>query len=155
MKHPFKALAFRFSPFGALLVAAQSLPNVLWALFPPDLNRLDGNASSILFIEYGEHILGVAIVILMVLLVNTARTEKLLSGWAIAAYAVVALYWVCWVFYFAEIQPNLVIYAMVVLPPVAFALAGINKGVWPISLAAALFLVFHLLVALENFPLGG
>ena len=154
MKNPFRALTFRFSLFGTLIAAAQSLPNILWAAFPPPLNRLDGTASSVAFIEYGEHILGVLIVGLLLFLANRNRPdEPLLGSWAVGAYTAIVGYWLCWVCYFLGIQPDFVIYAMVVLPPVAFFCAGMAKKVWPVSAAAGLFLVFHLLVAAENFPL--
>ncbi|MCL2508733.1 MAG: hypothetical protein FWF05_06115 [Oscillospiraceae bacterium] len=151
-----KNLSIRFSYYGTLIVLLQSLPNIIWALFPPSLNRLEGNASSVPFIEYGEHILGVAIVILLLFLVNKTAPNKILrSAPAIASYAAIALYWLCWALYFAGVQPNAVIYAMVVLPPAAFFCAGLAEKVWPVSAASAVFLAFHLAVALENFPLGG
>ena len=154
MRNPFKALTLRFSFFGAMIVATQSLPNIIWAIFPPKINRLDGNTSSIAFIEYGEHILGVAIVILLLFLMNKTQLNKLLrNAWAIAAYIAIALYYCCWAFYFAGAQTNLIIYSMVVLPPVAFFSAGAAKKVWLISFTAIVFLVFHLLVAVENFPI--
>ncbi len=56
--------------------------------------------------------------------------------------------------YLAGIQPLPVIYAMVILPPIAFFSAGIAGRIWPVSVASVVFMVFHLLVALENFPLG-
>jgi hypothetical protein len=49
-------------------VALQALPNIVWTLFPPSIDPLAGNASTIPLIEYGEHILGVAIVILLLFL---------------------------------------------------------------------------------------
>ena len=149
-----KNLRLRFSYFGALIVAAQALPNVLWALFPPAQNRLEGNVSSVPLIEYGEHILGVAIVILLLFLVNKSVPNRLhRSAPAIISYAAIALYWLCWGFYFAGVQSNAVLYPMVILPPVAFFCAGLAGKVWPTAAASAVFLVFHLLVALENFPL--
>ena len=156
MKRLFKHLELRFSPFGALIVSAQALPNILWVLFPPETNRLAGNVSSVAFIEYGEHVLGVAIVILLLLLRNRERPETLPRGASsLAAYVAIALYWVCWALYFAGVQANPVLYLMVVLPPVAFFLAGVAQRVWPISAASVVFLVFHLLVALENYPVFG
>jgi len=150
-----KNLRVRFSAFGALIAALQALPNILWALFPPAVNRLDGNASSVPFIEYGEHILGVAIVILLLFLVNKTVPNKLhRSAPAMISYAAIALYWLCWALYFTGVQLNAVLYAMVLLPPAAFFCAGLAERVWPVSAASAVFLVFHLLVALENFPLG-
>ena len=149
-----KNLRIRFSYFGTLIVAAQALPNIIWALFPPAQNRLEGNVSSVPFIEYGEHILGVLIVILLLFLVNKTMPNKLhRSAPAIVSYIAIALYWLCWGFYFAGVQSNIVLYPMVILPPVAFFCAGLAGKVWPTSAASAVFLVFHMLVALENFPL--
>ncbi len=151
-----KNLRVRFSVFGFTIAALQLLPNIVWALFPPAINRLEGNASSVPLIEYGEHILGAAIVALLLFLVNfTVPNRVHRNAPAILAYCGVALYWLCWALYFGGIQPNAVIYAMVSLPPAAFFSAGIAEKVCPISAASALFLVFHLLVALENFPIGG
>jgi hypothetical protein len=130
------------------------LPNIIWAVWPPTPNALEGNASSIPFIEYGEHILGVAIVVLLLFLVNKTLARKSpLGGWAISGFIAIALYWLCWMLYFTGVQPYPVIYAMVILPPFAFICAGIAEKVWPVSAASALFLVFHLLVAFENFPI--
>jgi hypothetical protein len=42
---------------------------------------------------------------------------------------------------------------MVVLPPIAFFFAGIAEKVYPISVASVIFLIFHLAVVLENFPI--
>lgn len=56
--------------------------------------------------------------------------------------------------YYCTVQPLSVIYAMVVLPPIAFFCAGVAEKVYPISAVSIVFLVFHLLVALENFPIG-
>ena len=151
-----KNLHIRFSVFGCMIAALQLLPNLIWALFPPVVNRLQGNASSVLFLEYGEHILGTAIVILLLFLVNSTVPNKIHCNVpAILAYSGIALYWLCWVLYFCGIQPNAVIYAMVILPPAAFFCAGLAEKVYPISAVSALFLVFHLLVALENFPIRG
>ena len=74
-----------------------------------------------------------------------------LFGALIVAYFVIAFYWGCWVLYFAGVQTDLVIYSMVVLPPLVFFSAGVAEKVWPIPITAIVFLVFHLLVALENF----
>jgi len=133
----------------------QALPNIIWALFPPSVNSLDGNASSVLVIEYGEHILGVAIVIMLLFLLRCGQDKTLPKGMtAIAAYAAIGLYWICWILYFYAVQPLPIIYAMVVLPPIAFFFAEAAKRVYPISEVSAVFLVFHLLVTLENFPVG-
>ena len=107
-----------------------------------------------MIIEYGEHILGVAIVVLLLFLVNKSQKQGIPGNrWAIAGFVAIALYWLCWMLYFVGVQPYLVIYTMVILPPVAFFSAGIAEKVWPVSVASAVFLVFHLLVALENFPI--
>ncbi len=150
-----KNLRLGFSPYGLLIATLQLLPNIIWALFPPALNRLEGNASSVPFIEYGEHILGVTIVILLVFLVNRTQTRIIpRNSFTIASFAAIALYWLCWGLYFSGIQPNAVIYAMVILPPLAFFCAGIAEKVVPISVISVVFLAFHLSVALENYPLG-
>jgi len=151
-----KNLRIRFSYFGVLIVALQAFPNIIWALFPPALNRLEGNASSVPFIEYGEHILGVAIVVLLLFLVNKTVPNKFhRTALAIISYIAIALYWLCWAMYFAGVQYNAVLYPMVLLPPLAFFCAGLTEKVWPISAASAAFLVFHTMVALENYPMGG
>ena len=148
-------LRIRFSLYGLLIVILQALPNILWALWPPVPNALEGNASSVPFIEYGEHILGVTIVIMLLFLVNKTHTRIIPMGsWAIATLIAIALYWFCWTLYFTGTQPYPVIYAMVILPPAAFFSAGVAEKVWPISAASVIFLIFHLLVALENFPIG-
>ena len=149
-----KSIRIHFSMYGLLIAILQAAPNIIWALWPPAKNALKGNVSSIAFIEYGEHILGVAIIILLVFLVSTSQAKGLpKSRWTSVSFITVALYWLCWMLYFAGVQPIPVIYTMVVLPPVTFFSAGISKKVWLISVAAAVFLVFHLLVALENFPI--
>jgi hypothetical protein len=151
-----KNLRIRLSLYGLLIVALQSLPNIIWALFPPAVNPLEGNASSVPFIEYGEHILGVSIVILLIFLVQRGQEKTLPKGkTAIIAYAAIGLYWLCWVLYFCTIQPLPVIYAMVVLPPIAFFCAGLAEKAYPVSAISTAFAVFHLLVAFENFPIGG
>lgn len=150
-----KNLRIGFSLYGLLIVALQSLPNIIWALWPPNPNMLEGNQSSVLFIEYAEHILGVAIVVLLLFLVNETQTPEIPHGnWTVAGFIAITLYWLCWALYFAGIQSNPVIYAMVILPPVAFFSAGVAEKIWPISVVSSVFLVFHLLVAFENFPLG-
>ena len=150
-----KELRIRFSPFGFIIVALQLLPNIVWALFPPAVNTLEGNASSVPFIEYGEHILGVVIVVLLLFLVNRTQDKIIPSGWFTRiSFAVIALYLLCWILYFCTFQPLPVIYAMVILPPVAFFCAGAAEKVYPISAVSVLFLAFHLSVALENFPIG-
>ena len=144
-----------FSLYGLIIVALQSAPNIVWALFPPSVNSLAGNASSVPVIEYGEHVLGVAIVILLLFLVRRGQEKRLpKSKTAIVAYVIIGLYWLCWFLYFRAIQPLPIIYAMVVLPPIAFFCAGIAEKVYPISGASVAFLVFHSMVALENFPIG-
>ena len=152
-----KNIRIGFSAFGLLVAALQALPNIVWALFPPTPDALNGNASSSPFIEYGEHILGVAIVVLLVFLVNRRNTYKLVPRGvpAIICFAAIALYWGCWALYYAGIQANPVLYAMVLLPVTAFFLAGVAEKVYPISAVSAAFFVFHALVALENFPIRG
>lgn len=149
-----KKIKIGFSLYGLLIVALQSLPNIVWVLWPPASNALEDNASSVPFIEYGEHILGVSVVVLLLFLVNRTRTSKIPHGkWTAAGFIAIALYWLCWVLYFAGIQPVPVICAMVILPPAAFFCAGTAEKIWPIPAASTAFLAFHLLVALENFPL--
>jgi len=149
-----KGLRIRFSFYGFLIVLLQALPNIVWALWPPTPNALEGNVSSSPFIEYGEHILGVAIVVFLVFLVNKAQKQKVPGNrWAKAGFVAIAFYWLCWMLYFAGVQPYPVIYAMVVLPPIAFFCAGVAEKVWPISIASMFFFVFHMFVALENFPI--
>jgi len=150
----FRNIRIRFSLYGLLIVLLQSLPNIIWVLWPPTPNAFAGNASSSPFIEYGEHILGVAIVVLLLFLVSSAKRQKIMeSRWGIASLVFIAMYWLCWMLYFAGVQPYPVIYAMVILPPFAFFSAGIAVRVWLISVASTAFLVFHILVALENFPI--
>lgn len=151
-----KNLRISFSLYGLIIAVLQLIPNIIWALFPPTVNTLEGNASSIPFIEYGEHILGVAIVVLLTFLVCKEQ-EKVIpkGGFAIAGFTAIALYWMCWALYFCSVQPLPVIYAMVILPPVAFFCAGIAEKVYPISVVSAVFLAFHIAVALENFPIFG
>ncbi|MDR1209317.1 MAG: hypothetical protein LBK41_03230 [Clostridiales bacterium] len=146
-----RKLRLGFSPYGLLIVSLQALPNIVWALWPPIPDALNGNASSVPFVEYGEHVLGVAIVVMLLFLVG----ERARGGWAAGGFAGIALYWLCWALYYAGIQPNPVIYAMVILPPAAFFCAGMAERVWPVAAASALFLAFHLTVALENFPVMG
>jgi hypothetical protein len=151
-----KNLRIGFSLYGLIIVVLQALPNIVWALFPPAVNILEGNASSVPFIEYGEHILGVAIVILLLFLVQRGHEKALPKNKAaIAAYAAIGLYWLCWVLYFCFVQPLPVIYAMVVLPPIAFFCASVAENVYPISVVSTVFLVFHLLVVMENLPIWG
>ena len=148
-----KNLRIGFSLYGLIIALLQALPNIVWALFPPAINTLEGNASSVTFIEYGEHILGVAIVILLVFLVQKGQEKTIpKNGFAVASFAAIALYWLCWALYFCAVQPLPVVYAMVILPPTAFFCAGIAERVYPISAVSVVFLGFHLAVALENFP---
>jgi hypothetical protein len=151
-----KNLRIGFSLYGLIIAVLQLIPNIIWALFPPAVNTLEGNASSIPFIEYGEHILGVAIVILLTFLVCKGQ-EKIIpkGGFAIAGFAAIALYWLCWILYFCSVQTLPVIYAMVILPPIAFFCAGIAEKVYPISAVSVVLLAFHLTTALENFPIFG
>ena len=53
---------------------------------------------------------------------------------------------------YPAVQPLPIIYAIVVLPPITFFCAGVSKRVYPISGISAVFFLFHLLAALENFP---
>ena len=150
-----KNLRVGFSLYGLIIVSLQAFPNIIWALFPPMVNALAGNASSVPFIEYGEHILGVAIVILLLFLVRRGEEKHIPKGKAAAvAYVAIGLYWVAWILYFCAVQPIPMLYAMVALPPIAFFCAGIAERVYPISVVSAVFFVFHLLVALENYPIG-
>lgn len=149
-----KNLRIGFSLYGLIIVMLQSLPNIVWALFPPALNTLEGNTSSVPFIEYGEHILGVVIVVLLLFLVCRGQEKAVPKNKAaIIGFVAIALYWLCWVLYFCSVQPLPVIYAMVALPPAAFFCAGIAEKVYPISAVSVVFLAFHLTVALENFPI--
>ena len=151
-----KNLRLGFSPFGFIIVILQAIPNIVWALFPPSLNTLEGNASSIPFIEYGEHILGVAIVVLLLLAVSREQGKTIpMNRYSKIAFLAIALYWCCWILYFCAYQPLSVIYAMVILPPIAFFCAGLAEKVYPISVVSVLFLLFHLAVAMKNFPIAG
>lgn len=149
-----KNLRIRLSFYGLLIVSLQLLPNVIWALFPPTINRLQGTASSILIIEYGEQISRVAIIVLLLFLVNKTVPNVIHRNRpALVGFIAIALYWVFWVLYFNGIQPNAVIYAMVILPGVAFFSAGLAAKVWPVLAASVAFIVFHLLMTLKSFPI--
>ncbi|MCL2698489.1 MAG: hypothetical protein FWE74_10485 [Oscillospiraceae bacterium] len=147
-----KNLCIGFSPFGTLIAGLQLLPNIIWALFPPAINTLEGNASSNLFIEYGEHVLGVSIVILLVFLVNKTQKKFTVKSVPVCVcFTAIGFYWLCWILYFCAVQPLPLIFAMVVLPPIAFFCAGIAKKVYLISVVSTVFLIFHITVATENF----
>lgn len=149
-----KDVRLGFSRFGFLVAVLQLLPNVIWVLLPAEPNILTTNASVKPFLEYGEHMLGVAIIMMLLFLVGETDRELIPRGrTATFAFGAILLYWFCWILYYAGMQGNLVLYSMVVLPPVAFFLAGLAKKVSIISVTALLFVVFHVLVTLENFPL--
>ena len=46
-----KDLHTGFCLYGLIITALQAIPNIIWALFPPAVNSLEGNASSVPFIE--------------------------------------------------------------------------------------------------------
>ena len=141
--------------YGLIIVASQALPNIVWALCPPEVNVLDSNVSTVAFIEYGEHIMGAAIVVLLLFLVSRGHEKTIPKNkFSTVSFAAIALYWLCWVLYFCAVQPLPVIYAMAALPPVAFFCAGVAEKVYPISVVSAVFLTFHMAVALENFPIS-
>jgi len=149
-----KNLRLGFSLYGVIIAVLQMIPNIIWALFPPSKNRLEGNVSSNMIIEYGEHILGVSIIILLIFLVVKGQEFKLPKNkWAHFSYIGIAIYWLCWVLYFMHIQYLPIIYLMVIIPPIAFFFAGMAEKVYPISILSLIFLFFHLSVALENFPI--
>ncbi|HKM43433.1 MAG TPA: hypothetical protein VJZ70_05530 [Limnochordia bacterium] len=149
-----KSIRLGFSKFGFLVAFLQLLPNIVWVLFPPEPNILTANASLKPFLEYGEHVLGISIVIMLMFLVGGNDQRLIPRGKPTTlALGAILLYWVGWILYYAGMQGNVVIYSMVVLPPVAFFFAGWAKKTPAISIAAMLFVVFHVLVTLENFPL--
>jgi len=149
-----KNLRIQFSLYGLLIAVLQILPNVIWALWPPSPNALKGNVSSVTFIEYGERILGIVIIVLLILLVSTSQARGIPKGkWTTISITTTALYWLCWMLYFAGVQPLPAIYAMVVLPPVTFFGAGVSKKVWLISVTSLVFLAFRLIMTFENFPI--
>jgi len=149
-----KNLRLGFSLYGVIIAVLQMIPNIVWALFPPSKNRLEGNVSSNMIIEYGEHILGVSIIILLIFLVVKGQEFKLPKNkWSHLSYIGIGIYWICWILYFMHIQYLPIIYLMVVIPPLAFLFAGLAEKVYPISIISLVFLFFHLSVALENFPI--
>jgi len=149
-----KDLRLKFSVYGFIIALLQGIPNIVWVLFPPAVDILKGNSSSNPIIEYGEHILGVSIVILLLFLINVKQQNVVLKNkFTVLSFIFIALYWVCWILYFYEVQYLLIIYMMVILPPIAFFFAGIAKKVYLISGASIVFLIFHLAVAAENFPI--
>ncbi|HBG10338.1 MAG: hypothetical protein ACOX46_12120 [Limnochordia bacterium] len=151
----FRRVRVGFSRFGFLVVVLQALPNVLWALFPPAQNVLSRNSSEIVVLEYGEHILGVSIVIMLLFLVSREQVEAALPKGipAVLSLAAIALYWAGWACYYAGVQNDFIVYSLVVLPPLSFFCAGLAKRVAVISVTSLIFLVFHCAVTLENFPL--
>jgi hypothetical protein len=75
------------------------------------------------------------------------------NKFAILSYIIIGLYWTCWILYFCNIQPLPIIYLMVILPPIAFFFTGMAEKVYPISIVSIIFLLFHMLVVIENFPI--
>jgi len=43
-----KNLRLGFSLYGVIIAVLQMIPNIIWALFPPSKNRLEGNVSNFL-----------------------------------------------------------------------------------------------------------
>lgn len=94
-------------------------------------------------------------VVMLLFLVNKTQTQSIPhGGWMVASFLSIALYWLCWVVYFAGTQPTPMIYAMVILPPVAFLCAGAAEKIWPIPLTSAVFLVFHRKFLISSTPAG-
>lgn len=122
-----------FSKFGFLVAVLQLLPNVLWVLFPPAQDPLAGSRSSLPGLEFGEHVLGIALVVMLIFLVSRRESEPLIPAGLCGKVSLgaIALYWLGWACYFLGWQSSFIIYSLVILPPLLSSLPGWPSGFCP------------------------
>jgi hypothetical protein len=140
---------YKLSTVGIIVIVLECLPNIIWAMAPPAHNPLSNNYAPYQWLEVSEHVLGVAIVILLMWQVTrpmTSRVPILIVGGAIL------IYWLSWGCYYADmISPFLLAGPMTVLPPIAFGMTALWQRNFVGLVTAVLFLVAHLMVTVLNF----
>ena len=68
-------VTLEFSKYGFLDAELKQLPNVLWVLFQPAKHPLAGSRSSLPGLEFGVHVLGFALVVMLICLVYRWESE--------------------------------------------------------------------------------
>jgi hypothetical protein len=99
-----KQYRFHFSLIGLLAFVLQELPYLPWMLWPPADNPLANNLTANPVLGAMEGIGGALTVVLLVLIVRKdAGKPNTKHRFFVAAACLLALYYICWIAYFAGI----------------------------------------------------
>ena len=114
-------LRIRFHLFGLILYCLQALPNLLWLIFP-QLTPLAYNYSPYAWLNALEFLSGSGVVASLILLDSKHLEHKRLFLYL--SLLCLCVYYIAW-YYILEFATFLVLFSIVLMPPLYFALLAL------------------------------
>ena len=121
--NPLHNLRIRFYFFGLIMYCLQALPNLLWLIFPPPNDPLAYNYSPYAWLNALEFLSGSGVVASLILLDSKHLERKRLFLYL--ALLCLCVYYIAWIYYFLEFATFLVLFSIVLMPPLYFALLAL------------------------------
>lgn len=109
--------------FRLILYCLQALPNLLWLIFPPANDPLAYNYSPYAWLNALEFLSGSGVVASLILLDSKHLKRKRLFLYL--ALLCLCVYYIAWIYYFLEFATFLVLFSIVLMPPLYFALLAL------------------------------
>ena len=135
----------KFNVFGLLLFVVIMLPNILLFIFPTQ-NDILRNESITPIIDVFASIFQV-IMIGCLCFVNKKQAKK----YDLLSLICVAMYFLCWGFYYCNIVNSIVILGLCLFPCLSFIFYEIRIKNWLALIATILFSTLHLISGIKNF----
>lgn len=147
-----KRYLFKFDVWALLLFVLIMVPNVVWSLVPApnDVLRVDSITP---VWDRIALVLQILMVATLMFVRSSSAPQKMPLGWGIAACGCVGIYKIMWMLYYGGNVQSGILLSMTIVPCLAFIFfAAGRRNLWA-GILGVLFLVCHLIFALENFIL--
>jgi hypothetical protein len=144
---------FGFSLTGLVIYLLQLAPNIVWLLRPPASNPMSRNSSPHQLLNAIEHVCGIAIVALLILVVNKTAVPALADTPSLILAALLILgYYASWILYYrGVVAPWLLVFGLAALPPLYFLCAGLWLENYLVVILSIPFLAAHVYITYANF----
>lgn len=145
-----KKYKLKFNPWGLLLFGVIMIPNVIWGLYPATNDILRGESITEI-VDFIGSICQVIMIASLCCIVNRNCRKMKMTAYMVLMLINCALYFIAWVLYYIGWTNCFVILLLTIPPCLAFLFFAIDrKNIFAI-LANILFMICHVIYALQNF----
>lgn len=139
---------FVFSVWGMAAFLLVMVPNILWAIFPPQTDPLAGNSSGVPFLNVLMSASQWIMVAMLIFLKSNKESKS--KGLMITAGGCLLTYWFFWILYYLGCAAPIIFVSLAVFPCAFFALVALWLGNLPALLPLAVFAILHIGITVGN-----